>query len=141
MSDWASIRLKKKVEKEHTEGVNFVYEDDANDDDDDDDEIQVNNPEEPKPVEEEKRIEVIPEERMQQIVSSFCTSYFQERKAAFKVALKKSVAFGVGGGCMLGGMLGLYDTFQKAPGAKYTMSGVLKRMTVSLPTSLLCMGG
>lgn len=42
---------------------------------------------------------------------------------------------------MLGGMLGLYDTFQKAPGAKYTMSGVLKRMTVSLPTSLLCMGG
>lgn len=76
MSDWASIRLKKKVEKEHTEGVNFVYEDDANDDDDDDDEIQVNNPEEPKPVEEEKRIEVIPEERMQQIVSSFCTSYF-----------------------------------------------------------------
>lgn len=76
MSDWASIRLKKKVEKERTDGVNFVYEGDENDDDDDDDEIQVNTPEETKPVEEEKRIEVIPEERMQQIVSSFCTSHF-----------------------------------------------------------------
>lgn len=42
---------------------------------------------------------------------------------------------------MLGGMLGAYDTFQKPAGVKYTMSGLLKRMSFSMPVSLLCMGG
>ena len=42
---------------------------------------------------------------------------------------------------MLGGMLGAYDTFQKPAGAKYTMSGLIKKMSFSMPVSLLCMGG
>ena len=55
--------------------------------------------------------------------------------------MKKSITFGLGGGCMLGGMLGAYDTFQKPAGAKYTMSGLIKKMSFSMPVSLLCMGG
>lgn len=42
---------------------------------------------------------------------------------------------------MLGGMLGLYDSFQKPAGMKYSVSSVVKRMSVSLPTSIVCMAG
>ena len=42
---------------------------------------------------------------------------------------------------MLGGMLGVYDMFQKPAGTKYTTTSLLKKAAVSIPTSLFCMGG
>lgn len=69
MSDWSSVRYKKKPEKEHTGGVNFVYEDDE-DDDYDDDVPEEQSVEEIKPIEEVKPVETISEERMHEIVFS-----------------------------------------------------------------------
>ena len=42
---------------------------------------------------------------------------------------------------MLGGMLGVYDMFQKPNGTKYTATSLLKKASISIPTSLFCMGG
>lgn len=55
--------------------------------------------------------------------------------------MKRAFRFGASAGCMLGGMLGVYDSTRSEGGAKVTMSSIMKRMPKSLTYGLLSMGG
>lgn len=55
--------------------------------------------------------------------------------------MKRALRFGASAGCMLGGMLGVYDSTRSEGGAKVTITTIMKRMPKSLAFGLLSMGG
>ena len=55
--------------------------------------------------------------------------------------MKRALKFGSSAGCMLGGMLGVYDAFRIYPGEKFNFKLGLRNISRSLPLGLLTMGG
>ena len=55
--------------------------------------------------------------------------------------MKRALKFGSSAGCMLGGMLGVYDAFRVYPGEKFNIKLGLRNISRSLPWGLFTMGG
>ena len=55
--------------------------------------------------------------------------------------MKRAAKFGLSAGCMLGGMLGVYDAFRPTANQKFNMSIGMKNLLCSVPYGLLTMGG
>ena len=55
--------------------------------------------------------------------------------------MKRAFKFGSSAGCMLGGMLGVYDAFRVYPGEKFSLRLGARNISRSIPYGLLTMGG
>ena len=56
-------------------------------------------------------------------------------------SMKRAFRFGLSAGCMLGGMLGVYDAFRPSAGQTFNLNVGMKNMLRSVPYGLLTMGG
>ncbi|KAK8825919.1 hypothetical protein AV274_1749 [Blastocystis sp. ATCC 50177/Nand II] len=129
MSDWRSVRNRQHKGAKEEEENQFVFEDTSVDDDDDDVEVvKAESTEVDKPK--TKEVSISPERKEE-----------LEKKAKRIAGMKRALRFGASAGCMLGGMLGVYDSTRSEGGAKVTMTTIMKRMPKSLAFGLLSMGG